>query len=100
MRYQQHPHHPVLDHILDRFPVKNDAAIARLIGFKHARLSKIRHGMFEDLSDFAVAVHEVFGLTIAEITELLGRHPSTLQRFAPKTPPGKAGRPPRVRSRK
>lgn len=62
--------HPVLDFLLIQFNVKNDAALGRLLGFDAPYMSKVRHGVLVRTPALALAVHEVFGISFADLRNL------------------------------
>lgn len=64
--------HPVLDELLTRFNVKNDRQLGLLLGFDAPYMSKIRYQKFGRTPNFALAIHEVFGMSFAEMRELGG----------------------------
>lgn len=64
--------HPVLDEVLTRFSIKNDRQLGLLLGFDCPYMSKLRNQRFGRTPNFALAIHEVFGLSFAELRQLGG----------------------------
>jgi hypothetical protein len=64
--------HPVFDVLIARFGLKNDTDISRLIGFQHSYIWKLRNRVVPGSSAVALAIHETFGMPIAEIRSLGG----------------------------
>ena len=61
----------LLDALLERGKLKNDAALCRLLQIAPPRVSKIRHGRILPSSDFLLRIHEVFNIPMIEIRQLL-----------------------------
>lgn len=70
--------HPVFDpnHLLDfltkRLGLKNDAALARLLGTTAPVISKIRHNRLPIGATLLIAMHEETGLSIRELRNVMG----------------------------
>lgn len=64
--------HAVFDVLIQRFGLKNDAEIARLVGFQNSYLWKIRNRIVAGSPAVALAIHETFDMPIAEIRSLGG----------------------------
>jgi len=64
--------HPVFDVLIARFDLKNDAEISRLIGFQQSYIWKLRNRIVAGSPEVALAIHETFGMPIAEIRSLGG----------------------------
>lgn len=62
--------HPVLDFLLDRYNIKNDAELCRLLGFDAPYISKVRNGVLPRTPAMALAIHEVFEISFAELRNL------------------------------
>lgn len=60
----------LLDHLKDTFSIKNDRQLAIELKISHPTISKIKSGKAKVSAEFMIAVHEKFGLPIAEIKEL------------------------------
>lgn len=63
--------HPLLDEIKSGAGIETDAELSRQLGVTHASLSKMRRRHLEIGSSFILRAHEVFGLPVARIRELL-----------------------------
>jgi plasmid maintenance system antidote protein VapI len=61
----------LLDELLKRFEIKNDRQLSDRLDVAPPVISRIRNKKANASSDFIIRVHEVFGLPIAEIKELL-----------------------------
>ncbi len=59
--------HTLLDTIIERFGIKNDAALSRMLEVAPPVLSKIRHQRLPVGASLKIRVHEVFGMAIKEI---------------------------------
>jgi hypothetical protein len=64
--------HPVFDVLIERFGLKNDVDISRLIGFQYSYIWKLRNRIVAGSPAVALAIHETFGMPIAEIRSLGG----------------------------
>lgn len=62
----------LLDHLIERFGLKNDARLAKAIDFAPPDISRMRHNKRQIGAMFIIAVHECFDLPIAEIKRLAG----------------------------
>jgi plasmid maintenance system antidote protein VapI len=61
----------LLDTIKERYSVKNDAELSRLLKTKAPTISKIRSGKVSVSADMILRIHETFEMSIKEIRELL-----------------------------
>lgn len=66
----RHPH-PLLDGVLERMQLKNDAALARLLQVTPPRISKIRRGWLRVSPDMLLRLHEIGQIPLAELRELM-----------------------------
>lgn len=64
--------HPVLDELIQRFNLRNDQHLCKVLGLAPPHLSKLRHGTIKSSPEVALAIHEVFGISFAEMRELDG----------------------------
>lgn len=64
--------HPVFDVLIMRFGLKNDTELSRLIGFQTSYLWKMRNRIVAGSPAVALAIHETFNMSIAEIRFLGG----------------------------
>lgn len=62
----------LLDHILAKSHLKNDAALARFLELAPPIISKMRHGKLPVSDLTLVRIHEVTDMSIAELKELAG----------------------------
>lgn len=60
----------LLDHLKETFNVKNDRQLAIEIGISHPTISRIRCGHKKASAELIIAVHEKYGIPIAEIKQL------------------------------
>ena len=65
------PNH-LLDVMLDRLKLKNDAALSRMLEVAPPVISKIRHRRLPVGASMLIRLHEVSDLSVAELRELLG----------------------------
>ena len=61
----------LFDHLLRTYGVKNDSALAKLLGVLPPVVSKIRSGHAGMGDSILLAVHEVFEMPIRDIKEML-----------------------------
>ena len=61
----------LLDFIKERYKVKNDAELSRLLKTKAPTISKIRSGAVNVSSDMILKIHETFKMPVKQIRELL-----------------------------
>ena len=64
----------VLDDLLYRFSLKNDAALSRMLHLRPPIISKLRHHRIRISPFILIRIHEVTQLTIREIRALMGDH--------------------------
>lgn len=62
----------LLDALLERLELKNDAALARLLEVAPPVLSKIRHRRLPVGAALLIRMHEVSGLSVRELRNLMG----------------------------
>jgi plasmid maintenance system antidote protein VapI len=65
------PNH-LLDSILERMKLKNDAALSRLLSVAPPVISKIRHGRLPVGASLLIRMHEETDISISELRELMG----------------------------
>ncbi|WP_426112836.1 hypothetical protein [Massilia sp. PWRC2] len=65
------PNH-FIDQLAMRLRAKNDAALCRMLGVEPPLLSKIRHRRLAVGAPLLIRVHEVTGLGIGDLRQLLG----------------------------
>ncbi len=61
----------LLDCVMARGPVKNDAALSRMLGVAPPVISKLRHGRLELGATLVINIHETTGMSIREIKALV-----------------------------
>ncbi|CAN7422646.1 helix-turn-helix domain-containing protein [Duganella sp. LjRoot269] len=62
--------HLLLDHLLKRLQLKNDASLARMLDISPPRLSKIRRRRLPISADVLLRLHEVARIPVAELRRL------------------------------
>ncbi|SFU91612.1 hypothetical protein [Pseudoduganella namucuonensis] len=62
----------LLDHIVEKLQLKNDAALSRLLQVEAPTISKIRHRKLRVGAGMLLRLHEVSNLSIQELRELMG----------------------------
>ena len=62
----------LLDTLLSRLALKNDAALSRLLEVEAPTISKIRHRRIRVGASLLLRMHEVSGLGIEELRSLMG----------------------------
>lgn len=60
----------ILDELQKRFDIKNDRQLSIKLEVAPPVLSRIRNGKAKVSAEVMIAIHESFGLSIAEIKEL------------------------------
>ena len=60
----------ILDELQKRFDIKNDRQLSIKLGMAAPVLSRLRNGKSKVSAEMMIAIHETFGLPIAEIKEL------------------------------
>lgn len=62
----------LLDHLITQLGLKNDAALARELDMAAPVISKIRHGRLPIGASFLISAHEVTGLPVYQLREIMG----------------------------
>src|ERR1700722_8828174 len=62
----------LLDSLIERMHLKNDAALSRMLEVAPPVLSKIRHGRLPVGASLLIRMHEETNLSIRELRELMG----------------------------
>lgn len=65
------PNH-LLDILLDKMRLKNDAALCRLLEIKPPVISKIRHQRVPVGAPLLIRMHELTGMSIRDLRDLMG----------------------------
>lgn len=87
-------HHPLpdasrlLDTLLERYQLKNDAELCRRMNVLPSRISKMRSGRHPITAELLLRVHETFELSFAELRVLLRARPAFMH-----TSPGRPATP-------
>lgn len=63
--------HKLMDHLITRMNLKNDAALSRFLEVMPPVISKIRNGKLPFGATLIIRTHEWSGMTIAEIKAML-----------------------------
>lgn len=61
----------LFDHLLSKFDLKNDAALARRLSFAPPVISKVRHGTLEVSPNTILVIHETLGVPVKEIRQVM-----------------------------
>jgi hypothetical protein len=84
----------LLDTLTERLGLKNDAALAIVLGILHPVMSNIRHRRLAVGPSLLIRMHEASGLSVRELRALMGDHaesfriipipaiPQTIPRYA------------------
>lgn len=62
----------LLDNLIDRLALKNDAALSRLLHIAPPVISRMRHGTVGVSDSNLVRIHDITGMSIAEVRDLAG----------------------------
>lgn len=73
----------LLDTLIERLQLKNDAALCRLLEVGPPVISKIRHKRLPIGSSMLLRMHEISNLTIRELRYLMGDRRSRYRENAP-----------------
>lgn len=65
------PNH-LLDSLIERLQLRNDAALSRALGVEPPVISKIRHRRLPVGASILIRMHEASDITINELRELMG----------------------------
>lgn len=65
-------HAPVLDFLIERIGVKNDAALSRALKTTPPAISKVRHGRNQFGPSMILAAHELHDIPVREIRAAMG----------------------------
>lgn len=65
----------LLDFVLEKMHLKNDAALSRLLEVAPPVISKIRHNKLRISAGQMIKLHDVTGMSIVEIRTYLGTQP-------------------------
>lgn len=62
----------LLDHLMQKLQLKNDAALARALEVQPPVISKIRHGHLPIGATALIAMHELTGESVADLRLVMG----------------------------
>lgn len=62
----------LLDHLIEKMRLKNDAALGRMLEVAPPVISKIRHRHLPVGASLLIRMHEVTGMSIRELRDLMG----------------------------
>lgn len=62
----------LLDNLLGKMQLKNDAALSRVLEVAPPVISKIRHRRLPVGSSLLIRIHEVTGMSIRDLRDLMG----------------------------
>lgn len=65
--------HPLLDQLIAKFKLKNDAAIARTLDVGPPVISKIRNRVLPVSDGMILRIHERMGVSVANIRALIAK---------------------------
>lgn len=60
----------LIDHLLERFNLGTDAALARMMELQPPVISKMRHGKMSLTPSFILKVHDTFDIPVKEIKQI------------------------------
>lgn len=84
------PNH-LLDVLIEKLHLKNDAALSRILEVAPPVISKIRHRRLPVGASMLIRMHEESGLSVRELRVLMGDRRDKFrispEQFKPKTPP-------------
>lgn len=69
----------LMDALIERLKLKNDAALARELEVAPPVISKIRHRTLRVGATMLIRMHEASQLTISELRNLMGEHHAKFQ---------------------
>jgi len=69
---QKYDPNNLIDNVLRRLKLKNDAALCRALGVAAPIISKVRHGHLPVGGSLLIRLHEVSGLSIGAMRNLMG----------------------------
>jgi hypothetical protein len=88
---QEHGYDPnrLIDGLLERLALKNDAALSRLLEVEAPTISKIRHRRVRVGAAMLLRMHEVSNLSIGELRTLMGDRRARCRDAEPSARPGR-----------
>jgi hypothetical protein len=79
MQTQTYDPNKLLDALIERMHLKNDAALARMLEVAPPVISKIRHGRLPVGASLLITMHEVSKFSIRELRDLMGDRRGTFR---------------------
>jgi hypothetical protein len=76
----------LLDALIERLELKNDAALSRVLEVEAPLISKIRHGKIPIGGIMLLRMHDASGLSIKELRSLMGDRREKFRLLPPLTP--------------
>jgi plasmid maintenance system antidote protein VapI len=77
------PPHPcqgaLIDYLVERLNLKNDAALAKEVGLAPPTISKLRHGVLPVSPFILIQLHDKTGMSIADLRAILTPTPGSYQ---------------------
>jgi len=67
----------LLDYLNEKFGLKYDVSLARMLDVAPPVISKIRHGKLPIGASLLLRIHEISDLSIAELRQIMGIHQDT-----------------------
>ncbi|MCM1513080.1 MAG: hypothetical protein NC112_08255 [Oxalobacter formigenes] len=90
LSHRQYNPNRLLDMLIRKLSLKNDAALARALEVAPPVISKIRHNRLPVGASLLIRMHEVSGMSIYELREEMGDRRAKFrisnEQFKPKTP--------------
>lgn len=77
--YDDYDPNVLMDALIERLNLKNDAALARELEVAPPVISKIRHRTLRVGATMLIRMHEASQLTISELRHLMGEHQAKFQ---------------------
>ena len=60
----------LIDHLITRFNIRTDAALAKMMELQPPTISKMRHGKMSLTPNFILKVHDTFDIPIKDIKKI------------------------------
>ncbi|MCM1128591.1 MAG: hypothetical protein NC211_01595 [Alistipes senegalensis] len=93
LSHRQYNPNRLLDALIQKLSLKNDAALARALEVAPPVISKIRHNRLPVGASLLIRMHEVSGMSIYELRAEMGDRRTKFrisnEQFKPKTPQAK-----------
>jgi len=69
--------HKLIDGLIEKLSLKNDAALCRVLSVQPPIISKIRHGHLPVGASLLIRMHEETGLSIRDLRVMMGDQPDS-----------------------